>query len=478
MENKYQVTAIVSTYASERFIEGCLRNLLNQTIVDQLEIIVIDSCSPQNEGAIVKQFQKEHSNIVYVRTEERETIYSAWNRGIKLAKSKYITNANTDDRLRSDAYEIMAKELDQDDEIALVYSDLLVTNSENQVFENHIRTGCIMNPEYAPEIMLDRCYMGPHPMWRKSIHSHIGFFDGNYKSAGDYEFWCRIATQFRMKHIPDFLGLYLHNTLGIANSNIELSLKETAHIKEIYRNKLPKPIKADMTDNFYTENIYQNNYVHLIIFPEEIHRPLELFLTELVKFTAFPYTSTLVVRGINPFTKDTLNTWIKQGLVQNAFYTESEPTEVCEQAGQLAPNAKYLLTLHQDYIPKNKTWLKTMASILNTYKTIHEVSYDHSSGFCLPFFFFKTGTYLIPFNAKHNLNKLRFNTQNALRKQTNNKVSIILSFSDKKANGLKRSFSLILAPISYVLFFIRILLAKTLNLLQNLFNNFLFSLAA
>jgi glycosyltransferase involved in cell wall biosynthesis len=41
------VTAMVSTYASERFLAGCLDDLLAQTLGGLLEIVVVDACSPE-----------------------------------------------------------------------------------------------------------------------------------------------------------------------------------------------------------------------------------------------------------------------------------------------------------------------------------------------------------------------------------------------------------------------------------------------
>ncbi len=128
----YLVSAIVSAYKSERFIRGCIEDLESQTIAARLEIVIVDSCSPQNERAIVEEFQKKYSNIKYIRTETRETVYAAWNRGIKASSGKYITNANTDDRHRHDAFEIMVNELERKPEITLVYADVIMTEKENK----------------------------------------------------------------------------------------------------------------------------------------------------------------------------------------------------------------------------------------------------------------------------------------------------------------------------------------------------------
>jgi predicted O-methyltransferase YrrM len=49
------VSAIVSTFNAERFLAGCLDDLERQTIADQMEIIVINSGSEQNEDKIVRE---------------------------------------------------------------------------------------------------------------------------------------------------------------------------------------------------------------------------------------------------------------------------------------------------------------------------------------------------------------------------------------------------------------------------------------
>ncbi len=211
--DKYLVSAVVSMYNCERFIEGCLEDLENQTIADRLEIITVNSGSQENEKEIVQEFQRKYDNIVYLETKERETIYKAWNRGIKVARGKYITNANSDDRRRRDAYEIMSSILEETD-FDLVYPNYKITDNPNETFENTTSSQIRKLPDYDRVELLFIPLPGPFPMWRKSIHERFGFFDESYQVAGDFEFWLRISDGCRFFHINECLGLYYRNLSG------------------------------------------------------------------------------------------------------------------------------------------------------------------------------------------------------------------------------------------------------------------------
>jgi len=229
-----RVSAIVSTYNSERFIHGCLTDLVHQTLFQQreLEVVVIDSGSQQGEGAIVEDFRRRYPNIQYVRVEERETIYAAWNRGIALAQGRFITNANTDDRHRPDALERMARTLDSRPDIALVYADSAVTERENETFVSARPVAHFLWPDFDRTLLFRVCYVGPQPMWRRDLHQGYGYFDPVFRSAGDYEFWLRIVGQEEFLHIPEVLGLYLLSPSGVERGNDRLSFQESELARE------------------------------------------------------------------------------------------------------------------------------------------------------------------------------------------------------------------------------------------------------
>ena len=236
----YLVSALVSTYKSERFMRGLLEDLESQTIADRLEIVICDSNSPEDERAIVEEFQRRYNNIVYFRTPERENSHVAINRCIEAAHGKYLTVANADDRHRRDALEIMARALEQYPEYGAVYADSLLTHIENETFD---RTNAMKRydwPDFNLATALSTYLFGPQPMWRREVHEVAGRFDPDMWVAGDQDFFLRVAWKRGAVHLRETLGLFLqHPDANSGKKNLDRLVAETREIYRKYRRQIP-----------------------------------------------------------------------------------------------------------------------------------------------------------------------------------------------------------------------------------------------
>ncbi|MFM6401570.1 glycosyltransferase, partial [Planktothrix sp.] len=206
----FKVSAIVSTYNSASMMQGRLENLVNQTLfkAGELEIIVVDSGSQENERDITLMFKQQYPNsIIYIRTEERETIYQAWNRGIKIARGQYITNQNTDDRLKLNALERLATYLDEHPKVILVHGDQQAVSPGETVNFEALNGKPHWNwSEFSRLKLIFLAQVGSQPMWRKSLHQDYGLFDETLKVRGDQDFYIRIANGGEFHFIPEILG--------------------------------------------------------------------------------------------------------------------------------------------------------------------------------------------------------------------------------------------------------------------------------
>ncbi|MEO5793602.1 MAG: glycosyltransferase [Rhodoferax sp.] len=300
MGKEILVSAIVSTYNSERFMQHCLEDLERQTIADQLEIIVIDSCSPEKEGDIVKAFQSRYGNIVYLRTDQREGLYTAWNRAIAMAKGKYLTNANTDDRHHPSSFEKLVKQLEAAPECVLAYHDQLTSTIENETFEACAarNTRRFKLPDFSHETLILGCLTGSQPMWRRSVHAEHGVFSEKYRVAADYEFWLRIAQTHPFIHIAEPLGLFYDSPDTLSGANNRFSVdKETMDIQLAYVDRAPWN-KNPQNRSRLAQTVFSIGY-HYVEKLQDLTKA-KLFLWEAWKLdvTNLSLAKTFILRGV------------------------------------------------------------------------------------------------------------------------------------------------------------------------------------
>lgn len=90
-----KISIIVPVYNVEKYIDKCLKSLVNQTLKD-IEIIVVNDGSPDNSQKIIDKYAKKYSNVKsYIK--KNGGISSTRNYGLKYAKGEYIAFVDGDD---------------------------------------------------------------------------------------------------------------------------------------------------------------------------------------------------------------------------------------------------------------------------------------------------------------------------------------------------------------------------------------------
>lgn len=127
----YKVSIIVPVYNVEKYIKKCLDSLVNQTL-KEIEMILINDGSKENEETIILEYQKKYSNICYLKKENGGQA-SARNLGLTKAKGEFILFVDSDDFIEKNMCEEMyqyAKEKEYD----IVVSDAYWTDKEKETY--------------------------------------------------------------------------------------------------------------------------------------------------------------------------------------------------------------------------------------------------------------------------------------------------------------------------------------------------------
>lgn len=228
------VAVLLSAFYCEEFLESRIRNLATQG--DGLQILAV-CLRGGAEESILCRF-RDMVTILPVMT--IPTIYGAWNTAISQTEADYLVVGNSDDIFYIGGIGKMQHVLDTRPDVALVYPDADICSE----YDGRV-TGRFTLPEFDPVTMLHMCYMGPMPMWRRSLHDRYGLFDSQMLVAGDYEFWLRTALQGeKFLHLPEVVGCYLSRKDGREHREPIRTLWETARARSRYKKEAYGPTNS------------------------------------------------------------------------------------------------------------------------------------------------------------------------------------------------------------------------------------------
>lgn len=112
-----QLSFVIPAYNASATIVRCLDSIYNLALAESyFEVICIDDCSKDNTIAIIEEYAKLHSNITLLRQTENHRQGAARNKGVAIAKGKYIVFVDSDDETDTGVLEALrlaeANELD------------------------------------------------------------------------------------------------------------------------------------------------------------------------------------------------------------------------------------------------------------------------------------------------------------------------------------------------------------------------------
>ena len=90
------ISVTVPVYNVEKYLERCLKSILNQTFKGDYEIICVDDGSTDNSGKILDKYSNKYPNLKVIH-QENQGLSEARNTAMKYVTGKYTMFVDSDD---------------------------------------------------------------------------------------------------------------------------------------------------------------------------------------------------------------------------------------------------------------------------------------------------------------------------------------------------------------------------------------------
>jgi glycosyltransferase involved in cell wall biosynthesis len=183
------ISVIIPTYNYAQFISDAIRSVLNQSIIDKTEIIVIDDGSTDNTFQVIKPFLS--CNIKYIH-QNNSGLSSARNAGIQASKGRFIQFLDADDMLGEDALQGKLTTLISNPNSSIAICRTKYFRKRPALLNAPHFDGW---PIYTKHLDVHLCNFNiapPHAyLLRRSVIDRINSFDTHLTACEDYDFWLR-----------------------------------------------------------------------------------------------------------------------------------------------------------------------------------------------------------------------------------------------------------------------------------------------
>ena len=104
--NLPDISVVIPVYGAEEYLLECLDSITTNTTKYSLEVIAINDGSPDNSLKILKEYATSHSEVIVLSHKNRGGA-STINRGLQLARGKYVMIIDCDDMIPSGTLDLL-----------------------------------------------------------------------------------------------------------------------------------------------------------------------------------------------------------------------------------------------------------------------------------------------------------------------------------------------------------------------------------
>lgn len=215
------VSILLPVYNSEKYLQQAIDSLLKQTFTD-FELLIINDGSTDNSEKIIYSYSDQR--IVYIKNQSNKGLIYTLNRGIELAKGKYIARMDSDDICAAERLQKQFDRIDKDPDTSVIGCHVSFINEHGKKtgdWKEDLETSTYH--AIKQKMVWENCIAHPTVMMRSDIMKKYQYNE-NQKNTEDYDLWLRLLSDgYRIEKIGEKLLLYRIHEASITGSILRKS---------------------------------------------------------------------------------------------------------------------------------------------------------------------------------------------------------------------------------------------------------------
>jgi Glycosyl transferase family 2 len=247
MSSTPDVSVVLSVRNGGTDLPGAIESILAQSFTN-FELIAIDNGSTDETAQFLDQIEDSRVRVYH---QADAGLAAALNRGISLARGRYIGRQDHDDLALPTRLEKQVSFLDAHPDHALIgtRAEIWIGDRPTGRFHDHP----VDDEVLRFELLFNNPFVHSSAMMRKTALDQIGGYtnDPARQPPEDYELWSRIARRFRVANLPERLTIYREvqssmSRTGVSPFKKKLVLLSAENIAAATRLSQPEQIHFDI----------------------------------------------------------------------------------------------------------------------------------------------------------------------------------------------------------------------------------------
>lgn len=226
-EENFLLTILMPVFNAELYLKEAIDSILCQTYT-MFEFLIINDGSTDNSENIIKSYSDRR--IKYVENVENIGLIATLNRGLGLAKAKYIARMDADDISAPNRIEKQIDYLEKHADVGLLGTGYTIFGDRNESIQypcdhEDIKLACLSyNPFCHPSVMIRK----------EIIDKHQLKFKNEYLHAEEYKLWTEFVVLTKCCNLNESLLMYRSHSQQVSQMHLDIQIENSKVIQNEY----------------------------------------------------------------------------------------------------------------------------------------------------------------------------------------------------------------------------------------------------